>query len=488
MIKKLSALLVAGLFFAMSFAQTLQTKPVTITATLIHADSTTPKAMVLNFLNPFIKGRKSSAFSQDGWLSSSEDMLFTQNMTIQYNKGFINLYVQPGDSVHLQIDGALLEQPDFKWLSITGDHARISTQLNQWHYYFNTRVSKTFDLSVSQQAMLDSVKEYYTQCLSLLDKYTGQHDLDPVVKEWAAKDIKYTVSYWASNYLTTKDSITGKPLYHPGLFADAFFDQYNPTGFQSMLFPYHLSNYVHTLLKTDSTIVQSLQQGNYQKAATKAINLVLHEPAGLSRDYMLFNFLSYHITKRPSLLDSLSGLEKHFSDPLTYRYLLRAANETVKSDFTEQAISGITYLTKTGDKSRLPAVEVFDYLTRRHTGKVLYIDIYATWCVPCLQEMTYLPGLKKQLDTSKVTFINLCLQSDEVDWLELIKKRNLTGENYFLSGDASKLFMGLYKIGGFPTYMLFDKKGNRKTANAPNPSEKEELLKAINKLITTNSN
>lgn len=488
MIKKLSALLMAGHCFVISFSQPLQTKPVIITATLLHADSTTPKAMVLNFLNPFIKGRKSAAFNQEGQLSSSEDMIFTQNMTIQYNKGFINLYVQPGDSVHLQIDGTLLDQPGFKWLSITGDHARISTQLNQWHYYFSTGTSKTFDLSVSPQAMLDSVKEYYTQCLSLLDKYTGQHDLDPVVKEWAAKDIKYTVSYWASNYLITKDSLTGKPLYHQELFADPLFDQYNPAGFQSMMFPYHLGNYAHTLLKTDSTIAKSLQQGNYQKGADKAISLILREPAGLSRDYMLFNFLSYHITKRPSLLDSLSGLEKHFSDPLTYHYLLRVADETAKPTFTEQPISGITYLTKTSDKSGLPAIEVFDYLTRRYPGKVLYIDIYATWCVPCLQEMTYLPALKKQVDTSNVVFVNLCLQSDEADWLELIKKRNLSGENYFLSDDASKLFMGLYKIGGFPTYMLFDRKGNRKTAAAPKPSEKEELLKALNKLITTNSN
>lgn len=488
MIKKLSALLVAGHYFAIGLAQPLQIKPVTITASLIHPGSTTPKAMVLNFLNPFIKGRKSASFNQDGWLSSSEDMLFTQNMTIQYNKGFINLYVQPGDSVHLQIDGALLDQPGFKWLSITGDHADISTQLNRWHYYFNTTVNKTFDLSVSPQAMLDSVKNCYAYCLSLLDNYTDQHHLDPVTKKWAANDIKYTVSYWASGYLTTRNSITKTLLYHHKLFADALFDQYNPAGFQSMMFPYHLGNYAHTLLKTDNMIAQSLQRGNYKKAADKAINLILHEPAGLSRDYMLFNYLSYQLTKCPSLLDSLPNLKKYFSTPLTYRYLLRVADEMTKPGLTEQAISGITYLTNDGNKSRLPAIEVFDYLTMRYPGKVLYIDIYATWCAPCLQEMTFLPALKKELDTSKVVFVNLCLQSDEVNWLELIKKRNLLGENYFLNGDASKMFMGSYKIGGFPTYMLFDKKGNRKAANAPKPSEKEELVKVINALTTTNGN
>lgn len=487
MIKKLSALLVAGHCFAISFAQPLQTKPVIITASLINADSTTPKAMALNFLNPFIKGRKSAAFNQDGWLSSSEEMLFTHNMTIQYNNVFINLYVQPGDSVHLQINGALINEPDFKWLSISGDHARISTQLNKWHRYFSTNVYKKFNLSVSLPAMLDSVKHSYTQCISILEEYASQHTLDPVIKEWAANDIRYTVSYWVSDYLTTKDSTTGKPLYHHALFADPLFDQYNPTGFQSMMFPYHLSNYAHTLLKTDSTIAQSALQGHYQKAASKAINLLLREPASLSRDYMLFYALSPYINKSSLLLDSLPRLENYFTDTLTYRYLLRYARETANPDLKEQAITGITYLTKSKSQTKLPAIEIFDYLSKRHPGKILYVDIYATWCVPCLEEMAYLPALKKQVDSSKVVFINLCLQSEEAGWTGLIKKRNLSGENYFLNDDASKLFMGLYKIGGFPTYMLFDKKGKLRTATAPRPSEKEDLLKTITKLLTTNN-
>ncbi|HEX2848161.1 MAG TPA: TlpA disulfide reductase family protein [Chitinophagaceae bacterium] len=487
MIKKLSAMLVAGHCFAISFAQPLQTKTVTITASLINADSTTPKAMALNFLNPFIKGRKSAAFNQAGWLSSSEEMLFTHNMTIQYNNVFINLYVQPGDSVHLQINGAFINEPDFKWLSISGDHAHISTQLNKWHRYFSTNIYKKFDLSVSLPTMLDSVRNSYAQCISILEEYAKQHNLDPIVKEWAANDIRYTVSYWASDYMTTKDSATGKPLYHHALFADPLFDQYNPAGFQSMMFPYHLWNYAYTLLKTDSTIAQSAQQGFYQKAASKAINLLIHEPASLSRDYMLFHALSTYINKSPLLLDSLSGLENYFTDPVTYRYLLRYAHETANPDLKEQAIPGITYLTKNNSRSTLPAVEIFDYLSKRHPGKILYVDIYATWCVPCLEEMAYLPVLKKEVDSSKVVFINLCLQSDEANWIGLIKKRSLSGENYFLNDDASKLFMGLYKIGGFPTYMLFDKKGKLRTANAPRPSEKEGLLKTITKLLSTNN-
>lgn len=487
MIKKLSALLVAGHCIAISFAQPLRPKTVIITASLVQPDSATPRAMALNFLNPFIKGRKSAAFNEQGWLSSSEEMLFAQNMTIQYNNTFINLYVQPGDSVHLQVDGALLGKPGFKWLSISGDHADISTQLNQWHYYFNTQVSKSFNFSVSPPAMLDSVKDCYAQCLSILEEYAGRHSLDPMVKKWAANDIKYTVSYWAAGYLTTKDSITGKPSFHHGLYADPLFDQSNPAGFQSMLFPYHLGNYAYTLLKTDSSIAQLQRQGHYQQSATKAINLLLREPVSLSRDYMLFNILSSRITKCPLLLDSLPGLEKHFSDPLTYHYLWRFARETANPGFKEQALAGITYLGKNNRKQPLPAVEIFDYLGKRYAGKVLYVDIYATWCTPCLQEMTYLPSLKKQLDTGKIVFVNLCLQSEEAVWLAQVKKRNLTGENYFLGEDASKLFMGLYKIGGFPTYMFFDKKGTLVNAHAPRPSEKEELLQLINRHLTANS-
>ncbi|MBO9659653.1 MAG: hypothetical protein J7527_12595, partial [Chitinophagaceae bacterium] len=84
MLRKLSVSLVACHCFVLTFAQPAS-KQVTVTATLKNGDSTSPRAMVFNFLNPFIRERKSTAFNEKNQLSASEEMLFNQNMTVQYN-------------------------------------------------------------------------------------------------------------------------------------------------------------------------------------------------------------------------------------------------------------------------------------------------------------------------------------------------------------------------------------------------------------------
>ncbi len=478
MLRKLSVSLVACHCFALTFAQP-EPKQVTITATLKNADSTSPRAMVFNFLNPFIRERKSTAFNEKNHLSASDEMLFTQNMTVQYNGTFINLLVTPGDSVHLDIDGSKLKEEKFTWLTISGSKAAISTELNQWHHYFSLNHAKSFQPASSVPAMKDSIKLCYQQYVEVLDSFSKATGMSTDTYNWALTDLKYTVSYFAADYLTTKDSTSGKISYNHSIYKQKLFDQYSTTGFASMMFPYHLMNYAYTLLQTDSLIRKNRQNGKYRIAAERAIRLILQEPKSVSRDYILFSTLNNYLEASPFLLDSIKDLRSLFSQTITYKYLLRAEDKAKHPSFSGKPISGITFLDSNGEKKSVTRTEIFNYFGRTYPGKVIYLDVYATWCVPCLQEMEYTPALKKQVDTSKVVFINLCLQSAEKNWVDLIRKKNLTGENYFLDDDASKLFMGMYQVGGFPTYMLIDGKGKLITKTAPRPSDSRRLLQLL---------
>lgn len=482
MLRKLSALLVAWLCYATTLAQSLQPGTVKITAQLIHADSSTPRAMVFNFLNPFIRLRKSAAFDEQNQLASSGEMIFTQNMTIQYNNTFINLYVQPGDSVHLLIDGALLKKKNFEWLSIGGDHATESTQVNLWHHYFSRYTSKAFQQAGSVTTIKDSAAMEYARCLAMLENYSKQHPLLPAVKKWAAIDIRNTISYWASDNLTAKDSITGRLILNHALYREPLFDQYNEAGFQSMMFPYHLANYAHTLLKTDSSINNLQQQGQYAKAAAQALRLLSCEPKGLARDYMLFNFINTLLPKSPQLTDSLPALPSLFHDTLTYAYLLQAADNIQRPVLNEKPVTGISYFND-GRTETVPPVKVLSYLAKKYQGKVLYIDVYATWCVPCFKEMEKMPEIKAGVDTSKIVFINLCLQSEMKTWSNLVNNKKHPGEHYFLDEDATKIFMGMYAIEGFPSYFLLNQKGQVETLKAPRPSDGTLLINRLNRLI-----
>lgn len=482
MIYKLAALLALLHCFARTNAQSLHPQALKITAQLIHADSSTPRAMVFNFLNPFIRARKSAAFDTANQLFASEEMVFTQNMTIQYNSNFINLLVSPGDSVHLVIDGARLKEDNFAWLSVSGDHALASTQLNRWHNYFSRYFNKTIPPSYSLKTMVDSITLVYAQFISLLNNYSSANQLLPEVKQWAENDIRYTISYMAVDCLTLQDSVTGEMRLNHALYTNPLFDQYNKAGFQSMMFPYHLANYAHTLLKTDRRIAQYQQNMQYLEAANKALALFDHEPKGLSRDYMLFNYLSNLLPRAPQLLDSIPRLAGFFSDSLVYRYLHKSAAAINNPALVEKPIGGMVYHDGKTGETVVPPVEMMGYFSRKYPGKVIYIDIYATWCAPCLQEMEKMPAVEAKVDLSKIVFVNLCLQSDRNAWLAFMKKKKYRGENYFLDEDATKLFMGMYRVEGFPTYILLDRKGKLNTLKAPRPSDGQVLINQLQEL------
>lgn len=118
----------------------------------------------------------------------------------------------------------------------------------------------------------------------------------------------------------------------------------------------------------------------------------------------------------------------------------------------------------------------------KYLGKVVYIDFYSTWCGPCREEIPYAKALHSEFKNSDVVFLNLCANSEKENWENLIKQKKIEGENYLLNNEEFNLLAKLYKVNGFPTYILIDKKGNVADYSAPRPSSKQSIMEALNKL------
>src|SRR5688572_1745040 len=99
--KKLSFLLAAALLIAFSVAFAQPMEPVIITGKIVNGTEQTPKVIKFNFLNPILRESPSLEVKGSEPFSIQQDMLYTQNMTVNYSNYFINLFVKPGDSVHL---------------------------------------------------------------------------------------------------------------------------------------------------------------------------------------------------------------------------------------------------------------------------------------------------------------------------------------------------------------------------------------------------
>ncbi|MBO9153635.1 TlpA family protein disulfide reductase [Chitinophaga sp. GCM10012297] len=109
-------------------------------------------------------------------------------------------------------------------------------------------------------------------------------------------------------------------------------------------------------------------------------------------------------------------------------------------------------------------------------GKVVLVDVWATWCGPCKGEIPHLKKLEKEMHGQDVLFLSVSVDElkDHQKWKDFIKSEELGGVQLFASGwsDIAKF----YNIKGIPRFMVFDKQGNIVSTDAPRPSNKELKL------------
>ena len=113
-------------------------------------------------------------------------------------------------------------------------------------------------------------------------------------------------------------------------------------------------------------------------------------------------------------------------------------------------------------------------------GYVIYLDIWATYCKPCLEEIEPSKELQKKLSDKKIKFVNICIESKKESWLSLIKKKEFTGIQLYCTKEDEETFKKNYVVETLPRYIIIDKDGKIYDINAKRPSDIElekELLK-----------
>ncbi len=110
-----------------------------------------------------------------------------------------------------------------------------------------------------------------------------------------------------------------------------------------------------------------------------------------------------------------------------------------------------------------------DDLIENNRGQVLYVDIWASWCAPCLAQMPYSQRLQKQLAQNEVTFLFLSIDADSVSWHNAIGNAPMMQHTYrFLSPDNE--FTRKLNITTIPRYIIIGAEGNIINANADRPA------------------
>ena len=112
-------------------------------------------------------------------------------------------------------------------------------------------------------------------------------------------------------------------------------------------------------------------------------------------------------------------------------------------------------------------------------NKVIFIDVWATWCGPCIKEQPYVDSLRKKFAANKdVIILSLSLDDELNVWKNFLKKNKLPGMQYM----ASFQKLEGYYVSEIPRTIVIGKGLKIAAMRGPNPSSSESV-ELINSLL-----
>lgn len=139
-------------------------------------------------------------------------------------------------------------------------------------------------------------------------------------------------------------------------------------------------------------------------------------------------------------------------------------NQTPADDTTIAPTGDVAVVIKAGESGKSNVdftwknTEEITQSLSDHRGKVVLINFWATWCVPCRKEIPDLIEINSELDEELFTLIGVSVdEASDIEKVDLfIQNQNINYLNVLDDGRLTKQFGSIRAI---PTTIIIDKEG-----------------------------
>jgi len=105
-------------------------------------------------------------------------------------------------------------------------------------------------------------------------------------------------------------------------------------------------------------------------------------------------------------------------------------------------------------------------------GKLVYIDVWATWCAPCRREIPFLKKMAKAYEGKAIEFVSISVDNKSAydKWKKMVKSQTDNWHQLFADKSWNSDFTRAYMINSIPRFILIDKEGKIVSPDATRPS------------------
>lgn len=177
------------------------------------------------------------------------------------------------------------------------------------------------------------------------------------------------------------------------------------------------------------------------------------------RDYMAYTIMLDHVKSQG--YNDYNKIENIFKRHCKSNYYLSEI---------ENELSNWDHLRKGMPAKDIEAVDINNNTVNLSDfkGKYIYLDIWATWCTPCIFEIPYLEKLQEEFKNNQIVFISISVDSKKEKWEEMLKERDLGGIQLYAG--RNKIIKDFYKVNKIPRFILLDKEMNFISSSVERPS------------------
>ena len=303
---------------------------------------------------------------------------------------------------------------------------------------------------VSWQAVRKN--QYDSVWPSFIESAVGEYVIPESAKPWVMNNLKCRFAARSiCEYTRTAKIVTGKKYEEPPMEAYTYLDSidYSPNVFLMKTLVMSQRPFLSSLLKYAGGGFEAIGETPVKEWQEKLSEWLA--PAMKERPKLLLDLLagtSYYqqIEDNQPLSDvQKKNIEEGFTDDIGKIVLKR--NEKL-----EEALSAKVNLQDLSEQT----FALQEFIDANYPGQPVVVDMWNTWCGPCLQAMAQTEEIKGDYEDTNLAFLYVSDTSSDLKQWE-IRARMTGGEQVRINEESKDAMLDKYTLDGFPSYLFFDR-------------------------------